>query len=215
MRTTALIMLTAMGLVFLAPAQQPTPDQAAAEAAQQAAAQVAQQAAQQDAQPADPNGLPPALETTKPGPVAQPKAGETVTTFKSNSYLVIVDVEATDKSGNPIQNLRKEDFTVTEDGKKQDISIFQFQELTQESEPPEELKLSDELKLPEAPKTELTSPTPGQLHFKDKRLMVFYMDFSSMQIPEQLRAQDAALDYLKKFITKDDLVAIVPLHDHA
>ncbi len=141
---------------------------------------------------------------------AQPKAGETVTTFKSNSYLVIVDVEATDKSGNPIQNLRKEDFTVTEDGKKQEISIFQYQELTQEPEAPEELKLSDEMKLlPEAPKTELTSPTPGQLHYKDKRLMVFYMDFSSMQIPEQLRAQDAALDYLKKFITKDDLVAIV------
>ncbi len=64
-------------------------------------------------------------------------------------------------------------------------------------------------KLPEAPKTELTSPTPGQLHYKDKRLMVFYLDFSSMQIPEQLRAQDAALDYLKKNITKDDLVAVV------
>ncbi len=30
-----------------------------------------------------------------------------------------------------------------------------------------------------------------------------------MQIPEQLRAQDAALDYLQKNITKDDLVAVV------
>jgi VWFA-related protein len=211
-----------MGLVFLAPAQQATPEpaappatdqQAAAQAAQQAAADVAQQAAQQatpsDSPPASPNGLPPPLVTTRPGPAAQPKAGETIPTFKSNSYLVIVDVEATDKAGNPISGLKKEDFTVTEDGKKQDISIFQFQEISQEPEPPEELKLADELKLPEAPKAELTSPTPGQLHFKDKRLMVFYMDFSSMQIPEQLRAQDAALDYLNKFITKDDLVAVV------
>jgi len=114
MRTTALIILTATGLTFLAPAQQPTPNPAAAA-----------QAAQQDPQPA----------ASAPAPTA--KTAETGPIFKSNSYLVIVDVEATDKSGNPIGGLRKEDFTVTEDGKKQEISIFQYQELTQEPEPPE------------------------------------------------------------------------------
>ncbi len=30
-----------------------------------------------------------------------------------------------------------------------------------------------------------------------------------MQVPDQLRAQDAALDYLKKNITKDDMVAVL------
>ncbi len=39
--------------------------------------------------------------------------------------------------------------------------------------------------------------------------MVFFFDFSSMEIPEQLRAQDGALDYLKKNITKDDVVAML------
>jgi VWFA-related protein len=129
--------------------------------------------------------------------------------FTSNSYRVILNVNATDKAGNPIPNLKKEDFTITEDGKKQEISVFDYQEITMEPEPPEELKLSDELKLPETPKQEITSPTPGKIFYKDKRLMIFYFDFSSMQIPEQLRAQDAALDYLQKYITKDDLVAVI------
>jgi VWFA-related protein len=129
--------------------------------------------------------------------------------FKSNSNLVIVDVTAKDKAGNLIQGLKQEDFTVLEDGKPQKISTFEYQQITTEPEPPEELKLADEMKLPEAPKTEITSPTPGQVHFHDKRLMIFYFDFSSMGIPEQLRAQDAGLDYLQKKITKDDLVAIV------
>jgi VWFA-related protein len=141
-------------------------------------------------------------------PSAKP-AAEGPVLFKSNTNLVIADITVKDKAGNLIPNLKQDDFTVYEDGKPQKISVFEYQELGLEPEPPEELKLTDELKLPEAPKAELTSPTPGQLHFKDKRLMVFYMDFSSMAVAEQLRAQDAALDYLKKFITKDDLVAII------
>jgi len=141
-------------------------------------------------------------------PSAKP-AAEGPVLFKSNTNLVIADITVKDKAGNLIPNLKQDDFTVYEDGKPQKISVFEYQELGLEPEPPEELKLTDELKLPEAPKAELTSPTPGQLHFKDKRLMVFYMDFSSMAVAEQLRAQDAALDYLKKYITKDDLVAII------
>ena len=39
--------------------------------------------------------------------------------------------------------------------------------------------------------------------------MVFFFDFSSMQIPDQLRAQDGALEYLKSHITKDDEVAVL------
>ncbi len=50
---------------------------------------------------------------------------------------------------------------------------------------------------------------PGEIQYHDKRLLVFFFDFSSMGIPEQLRAQEAALEYLNKQITKDDMVAIL------
>ena len=137
---------------------------------------------------------------------APPKA---VTTFTSNSNLVIVDVTAKDKSGKPIEGLKADDFTVLEDGKPQKISVFEYQKISSAPEPPEELKLEDQFKLPEAPKTEITAAHPGEIQYHDKRLLVFFFDFSSMQISDQLRAQDGALEYLKQHITKDDVVAIL------
>jgi VWFA-related protein len=130
-------------------------------------------------------------------------------TFSANSNLVIVDVVVRDKSGRPIEGLKPADFGVFEDGKPQKIAVFEFQKLSEEPEPPAKLALADQLKLPEAPKTAITAEKPGQVQYHDKRLMVFYLDFSSMGISEQLRAQDAALDYAAKHITKDDLVAIL------
>ena len=130
-------------------------------------------------------------------------------TFTASSNLVIVDVTVRDKSGRPIDGLKPSDFTVFEDGKPQKIAVFEFQKLSEEPAPPPKLALADQFKLPEAPKTAITAEKPGQVQYHDKRLMVFYLDFSSMGIPEQLRAQEAALDYAAKHITKDDLVAIL------
>jgi VWFA-related protein len=129
--------------------------------------------------------------------------------FTANSNLVVVDVTVRDKSGRPIEGLRAGDFAVFEDGKPQKIAMFEFQKLSEEPAPPPKLALADQLKPPEAPKTTITSEKPGQVQYHDKRLMVFYLDFSSMGISEQLRAQEAALDYAAKHITKDDLVAIL------
>jgi len=134
---------------------------------------------------------------------------QTQPTFSANSNLVIVDVVVRDKSGRPIDGLKPADFAVFEDGKLQKIAVFEFQKLSEEPEPPAKLALADQLKLPEAPKTTITTEKPGQVQYHDKRLMVFYLDFSSMGISEQLRAQEAALDYAAKHITKDDLVAIL------
>ncbi len=130
-------------------------------------------------------------------------------TFKANSNLVIIDVSAKDKGGLAVEGLKAEDFTVLEDGKPQKVSVFEYQRISSKPEPPPELKLEDQFALPEAPKTTITAATPGQIQYHDKRLMVFFFDFSSMQIPDQLRAQDGALDYLKKNITKDDVVAVL------
>ena len=134
---------------------------------------------------------------------------QTQPTFSANSNLVIVDVVVRDKSGRPIEGLKPTDFAVLEDGKPQKIAVFEFQKLSNEPEPPAKLALADQLKLPEAPKTAITAEKPGHVQYHDKRLMVFYLDFSSMGISEQLRAQEAALDYAAKHITKDDLVAIL------
>jgi VWFA-related protein len=132
-----------------------------------------------------------------------------VVKFTTTSNLVIVDVTVKDKNGKPIEGLKAGDFTVLEDGKPQKISVFEFQKLSSDPEPPPTLTLGDQHKLPEAPKTSITAETPGQIQYHDKRLLVFFLDFASMGIPEQLRAQEAAQQYLDKQITKDDLVAVM------
>ena len=134
---------------------------------------------------------------------------QTPATFKANANLVIINVTAKDKGGLAVEGLKAEDFTVLEDGKPQKVSVFEYQRISSKPEPLKELTLDDQFQLPEAPKTTITSASPGQIQYHDKRLMVFFFDFSSMQIPDQLRAQDGALDYLKTHITKDDVVAVL------
>ena len=51
-----------------------------------------------------------------------------------------------------------------------------------EPEPPPVLTLDDQLKLPEAPKTTITAEAPGKVQYHDKRLLVFFFDFSSMAV---------------------------------
>ena len=152
----------------------------------------------------------PAGAQQAPPAAARPQAASTGTpTFKANANLVILDVTAKDKGGLTVEGLKADDFTVLEDGKPQKISVFEFQKISSTPEPPKEIKLEDQFELPPAAKTDITSATPGEIQYHDKRLMVFFFDFSSMQIPDQLRAQDGALEYLNSHITKDDVVAVL------
>ena len=54
---------------------------------------------------------------------AQPPAP--ITTLKASAHLVLVDVVVTDKSGQPVQNLKQSDFSVSEDKTPQTISNFE------------------------------------------------------------------------------------------
>jgi TonB family protein len=59
-----------------------------------------------------------AAEVRNPGPV-----------FLSNTMLVIEDVTVTDKNGKPVVGLSASDFVISEDGKPNTISLFEFQDL--------------------------------------------------------------------------------------
>ena len=143
----------------------------------------------------------------QPQPAQPPRAR---VTFTANANLVIVDVTVKDKSGKAIDNLTQNDFTVLEDGKPQKISVFEVQKLGMEPAPPEPPPTLDDVNaIPEPPKTIITTETPGKIQYHDKRLMVMFFDFTSMGIPEQLRAQDAALKFIDTEMTTADMVAIM------
>src|SRR6266853_6920695 len=55
------------------------------------------------------------------------QAGINEPRIQVSSELVLVNVVAHDKKGNLVRDLKKGDFTLLEDGKKQDISTFDFE----------------------------------------------------------------------------------------
>ena len=59
---------------------------------------------------------------------AAPAAGDdqSQATFKAGINFVRVDVIVTDRSGNPIHDLKPEDFEITEQGKTQKIETFKL-----------------------------------------------------------------------------------------
>src|ERR1700727_2655171 len=55
--------------------------------------------------------------------------------FKTNTNLVIINISVKDKSGKAIEDLKKDQFTLLEDGKPQQISVFELQHLNGETLP--------------------------------------------------------------------------------
>ncbi|MGA2598572.1 MAG: VWA domain-containing protein [Bryobacteraceae bacterium] len=129
-------------------------------------------------------------------------------TFKSNTNLVIVNVTVRDKSGKPIEDLKKEDFQLLEDGKPQAISVFELQKLESAVLPPIEKTLVQRPAAATQKQPEPSEP-PTAERLRDHRLIAILFDMSSMQPAEQLRAQAAANKFITEQMTKSDLVSIM------
>jgi len=176
---------------------------------------------------------PPKTDAQAPPPdqklngVLVPNSGAII---KTTTQLVVETVLVKDKKGNPIKLctgtpapdaicLKKEDFSVTEDGKPEQIKIFDFEELSETATVDNNVDIDSKLeKKKEEPKVAEVKPLtgnqiapekPGDLKYKDRRLLVLFFDMTSMPIPDQLRAQKEAQKFLKEKMTPSDLVAIM------
>lgn len=146
-------------------------------------------------------------------PQQTPVQDEGPATFKSTSNLVILNVTVKDKSGKLTEGLKKEDFVVLEDGKPQQIAVFDMEKLGTEALPeiapePKVLKSRDKVEIEKAPPAK-KDPTPAQARHQDKRLLAMFFDFTTMQPAEQIRAKEAALKFIKTQMTTSDLVSIL------
>jgi len=148
---------------------------------------------------------------------APPPADDGITTFKSSSTLVVVSVFVRDKSGNVVEGLKKEDFKLLEDGKPQNIAIFEFQKLEDPSPQPApalapaRMEATPKPVEPPKPKTpaSIAPSKQGEIKYRDRRLIAMLFDFSAMPQPDQLRAQSGALKYLREQMSPSDVVAIL------
>jgi len=139
----------------------------------------------------------------------------TTPTFRTNTNLVIVNVAVKDKSGKAIEDLKKEQFTLLEDGKPQQISVFELEHLNSDVLPPLQEPEPATLKTriaPAAPKPapEPTGPVKAD-QLKDRRLIAMFFDLSSMQPAEQIRAREAAVKFIDTQMTASDMVEIMTL----
>jgi VWFA-related protein len=140
--------------------------------------------------------------------------------FSTTTQLVVEDVLIKSKDGKPVLGLTPSDFTITEDGKQQKISVFHFQELEEgpSTTPPPSTPPAPEVAASKPPQKSTARPvttieiapeTPGNLKYSNRRLMVMFFDMTSMPIQDQKRAQTAALKFLRTQITPADMVAIM------
>jgi VWFA-related protein len=134
-----------------------------------------------------------------------------VATFKTSTQLVIETVGVKDKSGKPIEGLTAKDFIVTEDGMPQTIAFFEYQKLP---DAPADAILSTTpvpvaAPMPKLPRTQIAPERPGDIRYRDRRLLALYFDMVSMPIPDQLRALEAAQKFIRTQMTPADLVAIM------
>jgi VWFA-related protein len=137
------------------------------------------------------------------------QTGQAESRIQVTSELVLVNVVAHDKKGNLVRDLKKGDFTLFEDGKKQEISTFDFENV-------------DELATAGAAEATVSGVAAGtllrsgkqaapSLDARDRRMILLFFDFSAME-PEQIdRSVEAAKKFVSTKMQPADLMALVSL----
>ena len=133
--------------------------------------------------------------------------------FETTTRLVVIHVAVKDKSG-PLGGLKASDFSITEDGKAQQIKVFEYQRLEDTVLPPPALQertgsSSESTTLRATAASRIAPARDGEVKYKDRRLLVLFFDLAGMTVPDQLRAQKAAQKFVSNQITQSDLVAIM------
>ncbi len=135
--------------------------------------------------------------------------GDTTYTMSVSTKLVIEAVNVKDKQGNSINGLTAKDFTVTEDGVAQKISFCRVPGAAHQRPSP---------RLPSRRRRTSQSTTgwpsrrsqpekPGDVQYKDKRLIAIYFDMTAMPPGDKLRALQAAEKFIRTQMTSADLVS--------
>src|SRR5262249_42540426 len=110
-----------------------------------------------------------------PAPQGQEQARIEVT-----RELVLVNVVARDKNGTAVRDLKKEDFALFEDGKKQEITSFDFENVDVAAAPAE-ATISGTADSAKGALLRAGKKAPPSLDARDRRLIVLFFDFSAME----------------------------------
>jgi VWFA-related protein len=117
--------------------------------------------------------------TPPPPQAASPAEQQPVVVIKKESKLVLVDSVVTDKKGNYVRDLARNDFKVFEDNKEQPVSTF-------------------------STGADAATQANGQ-----RRYLILFFDNSTMAAPDQIQARSAATKFIAANAGPDRLMAVV------
>ena len=114
-----------------------------------------------------------------------------------NTQLVVQTVTVKDNTGKTVEGLTAGDFTVTEDGVPQTISVFDFQ------------RLEDTPAAQPVTPIQARPPASGNSQYQDRRLLVLFFDQTTSAPSDQLRSFAAAVKFIRTEMQAPDLVMIM------
>jgi VWFA-related protein len=149
-----------------------------------------------------------------------------VPVFRSAVNLVLVDVVARDKKGDVVKGLKADDFELMEDGRKQDILTFSFEEISTKAPAIQSASMlsaaSGAIATATAPTaTAPAAPAKPAVEEAEKpltsdeaaghRLWTLLFDTSSMAPEDVTKAVDSAQKWVDGNMTSADLVAVATI----
>ncbi len=137
-------------------------------------------------------------QTTSPSPVPTPAEEQDVVKISTN--LIQIDVTVTDRSGKIIKDLRPDEISIFENGKRQDISNFSF--VSNVRETPDTVKRP--ATLPPVP-VPLTPPRPETT----RRTIALVVDDLTLSFESAYQVRRALRKFVDEQMQEGDLVAII------
>jgi VWFA-related protein len=146
------------------------------------------------------------------GPPSTPPPARSGVTFRSGTRLIVETVTVKDKEGKVIEGLTAKDFTVTEDGEPQTISFVEFQRVDATPGPVQAVAPAPApvtSNIPAIAIPQISSSPPGDIRYRDRRLLVLYFDVTALPPSDLVRACAAARKFIDTQMGASDLVAMM------
>jgi VWFA-related protein len=138
-----------------------------------------------------------------PLPSATPPVEDDGNVLKISTSLIQMDVVVTDKKGNPVTDLKPEDFEVFENGKKQDITNFSFIAVDSKPAPKETVKS------PKTTKNSIPIPPTKLKTEQVRRTYALVVDDLGLNFANVFWVQQSLKKFVNEQMQPGDLVAIV------
>ena len=144
--------------------------------------------------------------STQSNTAEQAPTGSAQPVLRSSSDLVRIDVEVTDRLGKPVTGLKADQFTITDNGQSQKVSIFSYEDI-EAIEKAADTDTKPLLVAVDSP-SDAAAQAAGE-QARNHRLLVLFFDLTSLGNDDLVRAHDAAAKFVKQQMTKADLVSVV------